>query len=155
MISVRDEAIVAWRAWRLGTYDTADGRTDVFLRSCVYAEYWPPGERFEASCPRHGLPSRACGCGVYGVTSRDEALRWALWAGTALPNPIVLGRVNLWGKVLRFSRGYRAQFAYPYELELPAAGNWGGIEPAAAADQLRREYAVDVVDLAATLRQAA
>jgi len=147
VITVRREPVVAWRSWRLGTYDTSAGILEPFLRSCVYAEYWPAGERFEASCPRHALPSRACGCGVHGVTSRDEALRWARWAGGALPNPIVVGRVNLWGRVLQFSRGYRAQYAYPYELEIPGGGNWDDLDVAEIAERLRRDYLVDVVEL--------
>ena len=44
------------------------------------------------------------------------ALEWADWAQSALPNPIVLGRVQLWGRVLPHSAGYRAAIAYPYEL---------------------------------------
>jgi hypothetical protein len=155
VIPIRAETIVAWRAWRLGTYVTSDGTTEPFLRSCVYAEYWPAGERFEASCPHHPLPAPTCGCGVHGVTTREEAVRWALWAGGALPNPIVLGRVNLWGKVLQFSRGYRAQYAYPYELEVPGDGNWAGLDVREIAERLRRDYLVDVVEHPPLLRRAA
>jgi hypothetical protein len=155
VIPVRDDAVVAWRVWRLGTYTTFGGTLEPFLRSCVYAEYWPAGERFEASCSRHSLPTRACGCGVYGVKSRDEAVRWAFWAGKALPNPIVVGRVNLWGKVLQFSRGYRGQYAYPYELEIPAAGDWSGLDVEEVAERLRRDYLVDVVVRPQLSRRAA
>ena len=46
------------------------------------------------------------------------ALGWARWAQSALPHPIVIGQVQLWGRVLPHSAGYRAELAYPYELEV-------------------------------------
>jgi hypothetical protein len=51
--------------------------------------------------------------------------------------PIALGSVSLWGRILVRERGFRAQFAYPYELFLV-----GGDE--AMARDLRARYAVDV-----------
>jgi hypothetical protein len=45
--------------------------------------------------------------------------------------------VSLWGKILARERGYRAQYAYPYELFVI-----GGDEQ--MARELRDRYAVDV-----------
>ena len=51
--------------------------------------------------------------------------------------PIALGSVSLWGRILARERGYRAQYAYPYELFVI-----GGNEQ--IARELRDRYAVDV-----------
>ena len=50
---------------------------------------------------------------------------------------ITLGRVSLWSRVIQNVDGWRAQFAYPYDVELV------GGDPATARG-LRRRYAVDV-----------
>lgn len=141
---VEDAARVAWRVWRLGAVVLPNGTTDVFLRSCVRPGYWRARDRFEASCSRHTLPDLRCECGVYAVRERAQAEDWASWARSALPNPIVLGRVSLWGKVLQFSDGFRAQYAYPYELEVPLDGDWDGLDAGAVARTLRAAYLVDV-----------
>ena len=52
-------------------------------------------------------------------------------------SPIAIGRVSLWGRVLARENGFRAQYAYPYELFLI-----GGED--VLARELRRLYAVDV-----------
>ena len=51
--------------------------------------------------------------------------------------PLALGRVSLWGRVLEREKGFRAKYAYPYELFLV-----GG--DARIAGALRATYAVDV-----------
>jgi hypothetical protein len=50
---------------------------------------------------------------------------------------IALGRVSLWGRVIENVQGWRAQYAYPYDVTLIAGD-------ADAARGLRRRYAVDV-----------
>ena len=39
-----------------------------------------------------------------------------LWRGSAESVPWVVGKVALWGRVLEFTDGFRAQYAYPYVL---------------------------------------
>jgi hypothetical protein len=131
----RDEPLQGWRIWRVSNGG------DV-LESPVYGDPWRPGEAFEAGCPAHPRPVGECGCGVYAVTTRERALEWAAWARSALPYAIVLGRVSLWGRVLPHLTGYRAERAYPYELEL--LDDVPGL-----ARRLRDLYAVDVVEPAA------
>jgi hypothetical protein len=50
---------------------------------------------------------------------------------------MALGRVSLWGRVVARENGFRAQYAYPYELFLIGGGD-------DLARRLRRLYAVDV-----------
>ena len=72
------------------------------------------------------------------MTSRERALEWAEWARASLPYRVVLGTVNLWGRVLPHLAGYRAERAYPYALEL--------LEDEPELERsLRARYRVDVV----------
>lgn len=112
--------------------------------------------------PEHTAPVRDCTCGVYGKTTSRGAAHWAgqpRYAGmfggaiggaaekVASQVPIV-GTVQMWGRVLLFSEGYRSEYAYPYHLFIPAHFNtyqeerWGTAEKLAA--QLRSSYACDV-----------
>ena len=51
--------------------------------------------------------------------------------------PIALGSVSLWGRILVRENGFRAQYAYPYELHLIDGDEH-------IARELRHRYAVDV-----------
>jgi Type II/IV secretion system protein len=111
------EPLELWRAWR---YDR--GR----LFSVYQDEEWAPGEPYEATCEyaaqhvapcdrpseENGeqctVPSDDCTCGIY-----------ALYDPRGLPESVVYGKVNVWGKVIRGSYGARAQYAYPSELHVP------------------------------------
>ena len=52
----------------------------------------------------------------------------------------MLGRVSLWGRVFENTHGWRAQYAYPFEL-LVVGGD------TAVVHGLRDAYAVDVLSL--------
>jgi hypothetical protein len=142
------DSILAWRIWRLRT-DLDRGVSEPVLESAVYGDVWRAGRAFAAECPSHSLPARDCGCGVYGVATEAAARAWAEWAQSAVPHPIVLGRVQLWGRVLVYSSGYRAELAYPYELEVLSGGSLGEGEARALGRGLRATYLVDVVERAA------
>jgi hypothetical protein len=144
----RGEPIVAWRIWRLRS-DADRGLVEPLLESCVYGDPWGPQQTFVAECPEHARPTPACGCGIYAVTTRDAALEWARWAQSALTHPIVIGRVQLWGRVLPHSAGYRAQLAYPYELEVLAGDGFDEAEAQALERALRDAYLVDIAQRAA------
>jgi hypothetical protein len=144
----RSEPILAWRIWRLRC-DPDRGLVEPVLESCVYGDPWAAREAFAAACSDHPGPALACGCGIYAVTSRETALEWARWAQSALPHPIVIGRVQLWGRVLPYSAGYRAELAYPYELEVLAGGALDEAEAERLGRLLRDAYLVDVAQRAA------
>jgi hypothetical protein len=86
---------------------------------------------------RHEPGRAGTRCGIYAV--RERALLDRLLA--FLPGPgrlsLAIGRVSLWGRVVENVDGWRAEFAYPYDLVLV-----GGDEETARA--LRRRYQVDV-----------
>jgi hypothetical protein len=143
------EPILGWRLWHVrlhgGRY-----RLESFTRHHVS---WPARRRLEAACSAHGdeAPSSGHECGIYAFKSRDLAeellrryigVRQCYGREQEFPpprrgRPIALGSVSLWGRILERERGYRAQYAYPYELFLLNADD--GI-----ASDLRRLYAVDV-----------
>jgi len=136
----RRDPIVGWRIWRV-----AGER----LHAVVWGTPWPPRTRFAARCedrpstfwpsqwqPReHTAPGAECECGVYAFKSRAEA---ELLAREKVDHDVIaLGRVSLWGRVLETERGYRGEFAYPYDLVL-----LGGTD--SLARRVRATYAVDV-----------
>ena len=87
--------------------------------------------------PEHGAPNSDHDCGIYACREREDAERLIEQLDGRGRLPTALGRVSLWGRVIENTGGWRAQFAYPYDLEL-----FGGSRELAAA--LRRRYGVDV-----------
>ena len=140
------EPILGWRVWHV---DARKGAAR--LRSWSHADAWPAGRRMEAACrtrlglrrrsSHHDAPRAGHNCGVYAFRERADAealLRDLLPVGPEVGRlPAAIGRVSLWGRVIENSGGWRAEFAYPYDLLL-----FGG--DASLAAELRGRYAVDV-----------
>jgi hypothetical protein len=144
------EPILGWRLWQVRRH--ADGHR---LESLTWHHVaWPAGRRLEASCAvhRNAAPAPGHECGIHAFTTRELAEDlFRRYTGVRqrygreyheLPppapgRPIALGSVSLWGRVLARDKGYRAQFAYPYELFV-----MGGDDE--IVGRLRRLYAVDV-----------
>ena len=99
------EAIIAWRAWKIGCVGT---RT--FLKSVVVDVLWPRCQPLEAEdLPPVGSVTR--GPGIYAAKTKDGALRARFgWSCS------VYGTVALWGNVVEHQDGYRAQYAYPQRV---------------------------------------
>jgi hypothetical protein len=144
------EPIVGWRLWHVRRHEGAY-RLESFTWHHVS---WPAQRRFEARCSTHGgdAPIVDHECGIYAFRTRalaEDLLR--RYTGIRhcsgreyreLPpvrhgRPIALGSVSLWGRILMREHGFRAQYAYPYELHLI-----GGDDR--IARELRDRYAVDV-----------
>jgi hypothetical protein len=76
-------------------------------------EVWHPGRAMKAKClclnkPAHTSPQEDCTCGIYAVKLRED-----LFDGFS-----IYGEVYLWGKVIEYTHGYRAEYAYPKSLKL-------------------------------------
>ena len=145
-------AIEAWRTWLV--VRTGEG---LRLGSVMYASCWPVRACMHATCrPQpggwpglvdsgrhaHDSPAADCRCGIYGASELAEAARYLDTVGP-VGEPVawsVIGRVSLWGRVFENTDGWRAQFAYPYELFV-----LGG--DGATVRALRDAYAVDVLSL--------
>ena len=132
MIELYAEPLLGWRLWHI-----REGR----LVSWSQDGAWPAGRRFEARCNR--LLRRSCAdapgeghaCGIYAARTRAGALR-LLDELPPLPVPVAVGQVSLWGRVFENVGGWRAQYAYPYALEVLSGGE-------NVARALRTHYRVD------------
>ena len=150
MSETHTEPIIGWRLWHVRRHED-EPRLESFTWHHVS---WPARRRFEAGCSTHGVAAPVHGheCGIYAFRTRELAedlLRRYTGvrqhyghAHNELPPlrqgcPLALGRVSLWGRVVVRENGFRAQFAYPYELFLIGAGSELALE-------LRQLYAVDV-----------
>ena len=72
----------------------------------------------------HPAPSVGCWCGVSGARDMDALRQHGL---CVLPGVLVVGEVDLWGRILEESYGYRAEHARPASIglvegTLPAEG---------------------------------
>jgi hypothetical protein len=106
------EAMRAWRIWRVARGPSGAHR----LRSLTTAAEWPPDDKLEAACDAgHPAPELGHTCGVYAVIDEAALARWALERGPIL-GEIAVGEVDLWGKVIKHERGWRAQYAYPHSF---------------------------------------
>lgn len=119
------EPFEAWRAWSVVRRDDKYS-----LGSIVQRTIWPAGEPLAAQCLRHRLsgrlfrglrhdaPEADCLCGIYGagLDGVSQYVADAPCRGFAR----VLGRVHLWGTVVECERGFRASFAYPAAIYVPA-----------------------------------
>jgi hypothetical protein len=122
------EPVVAWRAWEI---DVSDRKGVVFTSvTQVLAGAkvpWPVRAKMRARCvpmffgryypnepekrTHSSAPCAEHGCGIYAVRTEEQARKWA----GASPTRVV-GRVMLWGRVLVFTEGYLAEFAYPRDV---------------------------------------
>ncbi len=161
--------ILGWRAWSIAP--TAEGWR---LHSVHMGDPWPAGEPLAAGCHRtrwlaagaapthdiHDAPGPRCHCGVYAAVDAEHARPYfvASWAeDEAMPQrrldddyvPRAVGLVQLWGRVLECRQGYRASFAYPGRIWLPARRPDGiafDVE-SVALDLLDYEVPVELLDV--------
>ena len=131
------EPILGWRAWKV-----EHGR----LYSTVFGTLWPERHRLEATCGLggrsspgglrgvHEAPSAGCQCGIYALMAPEDAEYLA--RQITPPDVPAVGRVSLWGRVIETERGYRAQYAYVYDVMLVGVT---GEE----AQTVRNRYAID------------
>src|SRR3990172_5594590 len=134
------EPVIGWRRWTLIPHTPTEPRLAPFGGEL---SGWPAGVATVAVCPRdlpvepHDPPGVGCACGLYAHKTIEQ-----LWAGHAPrlgDGDWAWGTVALWGRVLEYETGYRAEYGYPQHL-------W--TENPAAADLLRSRYLIPVSPLA-------
>lgn len=126
------EPLIGWRAWKVKTYRRLDGTVEPRLAPISDTLLWHPRERAVGICTAsgdyhqamvdaflfgngyvrtdtHEAPHPDCRCGLWAVRDRGIAQAKVSRGG-------VFGRVAMWGRVLEFKKGYRAQYAYPVEI---------------------------------------
>lgn len=101
--------LTGWRGW-----DMNNGQLTALGSDFT----WLPKTAAKASCRndyRHRCPEKNCACGFWSFKSFDLMLE-AVKAYTT--DVMVIGSVEIWGKVIECTNGYRSEFAYPKELWL-------------------------------------
>ncbi len=146
------EPFTAYRAWNW----TAEGVTS------LNGEMWTPKQAFEATCPhterlrsmqaacstpqatafwskqRHPVPDPGCTCGMYaGINIQHLIDINYIQRG-------IHGEVSLWGRLMRHTLGWRAQFAYPKYFVVPM--NMIPLRMTEAQERLAKltEFGVDI-----------
>jgi hypothetical protein len=143
--------LLGWRAWRV----SEDGE-DVVLRSMFkYETVWPGRAPLvgKCLCQPHPSPHEAPGigagepCGIYAVKDRETTRAWQSYVSSSPREArhfgVVIGRVQLWGRIVRHEHGYRAQFAYPGDLVVVELEP--GVDGERVGETLRERYAVPLV----------
>jgi hypothetical protein len=112
--SLREE-IVAYRVWRVFWHRRdAESPAEARLGSAHYDRIpWEPGVPMTGDVDS-ARPQRRTGVNAYSDKTK-------MIAGSVAPcvqgmELIVAGTVSLWGTVIVYEHGYRAQFAYPRQL---------------------------------------
>ncbi|MGH2718885.1 MAG: hypothetical protein ACRDJU_09930 [Actinomycetota bacterium] len=133
------EPLVGWRYWR------AEGG---WLASLNRFQTWPPRKALQARCElpeseAHAEPPPGphCPCGIYAAVDLPALQELA---HPDLGEPLVVGEVAVWGRIIPAARGFRAQFAVPRRLwlvreSLPPAEplGWPGDLPSTLARTYR------------------
>jgi hypothetical protein len=153
--------LAGWRVWHIRQTD-AGWR----LFSLHYTgEPWPVRDQLVAACfrsryvrstagidhSRHAAPTAGCLCGIYAAREPEQlgqyvvaASQAALMARTWYYTHRAVGSVNVWGKVVECSQGWRAERAYPTRLWLPLRRPDGArVDVEGLADDLA-EYGVPI-----------
>lgn len=123
------EPLVGWRVWKVwrpsAKSESCPGLTGIILNTP-----WSPRRKisadhnFDLAAKCRGLLESGCSCGVYAFREPDDAFCYAMKVRDRLlgiTNEVALGEVSLWGRVIECERGYRAQYAYPRHIYLPAS----------------------------------
>jgi hypothetical protein len=123
------EPLLGWRAWRIWTPLSGSDLCPDFS-SVILHTPWTPRERFSAehsfdlgvNC--RGLLDPCCSCGIYAFRDPLEAFVYLMKIRDRLLGmsvEVALGTVSLWGRVIECELGYKAQYAYPRHIYLPAS----------------------------------
>lgn len=132
------DPVIGWRVWKIVHTDEDELR----LRSPWYPNVWEPREDFVAKCnytarntdestrEPHPIPvfrhpskyGHSHNCGIWSLKTRLGV--WAWWRMIAREGSgWVIGRVQLWGRVIEGDDGWRGAKAYPLDL-MPMDGSY-------------------------------
>lgn len=120
------EPCVGWRVWGVHV-NLRNGELPI-LHSATAAHVWEPGIPTAAVCGRgnkHGPPCNGHGCGLYAAKTYKHLMGMSYPSYNADSGEWnILGEVNLWGKVVEGTQGWRAQYGYPKKLYVPFEANY-------------------------------
>jgi hypothetical protein len=107
--------IVAYRVWRVFWEDSAGGSAaEPRMGSAHYGRIvWESGLPMVGEIDTERPQRRT---GIHAYSDATHMIAGSIAPCLQAPGVIVVGTVSLWGKVIVYERGYRAQFAYPRKL---------------------------------------
>lgn len=122
------EPLQGWRVWKV--WIPAAGSDSLPVLSSVILDMpWTPRRKvaaehsFDLGSSCRGLLESGCSCGLYAFKDPADAFGYLVKIRDRLPGMSVdvsFGAVSLWGRVIECEKGYKAQYAYPQHLYLPA-----------------------------------
>jgi hypothetical protein len=121
----RRQTFTGWRSWYVDRRYAGPR-----LRSLTQGYVWPGYKPMVAVCKEgHGaLGFEYCGCGLYGADTFSTlymlGYTWSSMsesppAATTARFPLVVGEIDLWGKVVEAEWGLKATHGYPRVLHVP------------------------------------
>lgn len=117
---------VAYRSWKLELVDgdkdpeTERIKSTLFLKAVTNSNAWPKFEKMTPNCKHKSFLD--CSCGIYAFKSMEGLPEYvtSISRSTVTGSGVMaLGEVNMWGRLLEHSKGWRAEFAYPKTLYCP------------------------------------
>lgn len=138
--TVRETAeVIGYRGWKI-TRDNGRPR----LQSPIFPLIWEPGQIMVAECRGHGhsdpttpnyhgplatdpaqwSPVKSCGgsghgCGFYAGRSREHLLSMPQYVRYTESDPTVIGKVQMSGKIIPATNGWRAQECSVHTIYVP------------------------------------
>jgi len=128
----------AWRYWQLSPR--------LLLRSVSRRHVeWMPGAVLHAGCipGGHPAPEASCNCGISGARDLHTLSNYGLCVA---PGALIVGEVDLWGRLVPDIYGWRAEYARPVSVAL-VDGTTGDDEEEAAALAALGAYGVPVTTI--------
>lgn len=139
-IEVTENGLEAFKVLDL-LFDKKDGK--YYLYSGTYKTRWPHRQRIEAKCkcklaiskdpveiyeaipvPDPVPPMQGHMCGIHCERKLEQCINYVSTVICEDDKELLLGslavKLSIWGKVLEGEHGYRAQYAYPKAIYLPA-----------------------------------
>lgn len=120
------EPLVGWRMWDVLHTTKEEGWR---LKAISHTHIWEPYVPMRGTCNNkppeeitdHVCPSWEHRCGVHAVKEVFQVKKWG--SPTNGPRAVhvrVLGELDMWGRVLEYEEGFRAEWGYPRKLYLPS-----------------------------------
>ena len=123
------EPLLGWRAWKVRAPFSASSDCPN-LSSVILDTPWAPRRKFSAEhsfdlgVKCRGLLDFDCSCGIYAFNEPLEAFVYLMRVRDrvlGMSVEVAMGTVSLWGKVVECESGYKAEYAYPHHIYLPAS----------------------------------
>lgn len=149
--------LVGWRMWDLRFDTRGDGWR---LRAISHPYIWEPMIPMRGTChgkppeeiTDHVCPSWEHRCGVHAVKEIFQVRKWGSPTnGPKAAHVRLLGELDMWGRVLEYEEGFRAEWGYPRKLYLPSTlpdvfeNGPDGVSAEQFAEQLWMAYLTEVV----------